>query len=188
MFVKLDFDRVYQVDVEKGNEGEGFFYTVLRSGRKKRIKVQINDRPHELLDNVYNLAFGPVDRKERIKDMESLKHADYSMVFSTILNFAGWYLMQHPDRSVGLDGSTNSRAYYYFRMIKQNCDYLSKRFDMYGIKYYVRIKRKGTGLYEAPFDFRDIQSSAYKLLIDEIEKNRELETMFNYFTFEKIHK
>ncbi|MBP1651277.1 MAG: hypothetical protein H6Q26_1434 [Bacteroidetes bacterium] len=186
MFVKLDFDRVYQVDVEKGNEG--FFYTVLRSGRKKRIKMQIDDKPQELFNDTYNLAFGPVDRKGRIKDMESINHADYSMAFSTILNFAKGYLDRNPYRMVGLDGSTNSRAYYYFRMIKQNYDYLSERFVMYGIKYYVRVKRKGTGFYENPFDFRDIETLFEKLDKEELEKNRELETMFNYFTFEKIHK
>lgn len=183
MFVKLDFERMY--DINRHKEDECFFYTVLKNGRNKRIKVQIASRPHELFDNVYNLAFGPVDKRGWIKDMDSIKHADYSMVFSTILNFAKWYLELHPERQIGLDGSTNSRAYAYFRMIRQNYDFLSRRFDIYGIKYYVRIKRKGTGLYENPFDFWDVKPNYHRLLKHELEKNSALETMFNYFTFTK---
>lgn len=186
MFVKLDFEKVYQVESEKRNEG--FFYTVLRNGKKKRIKIQIADKPQPLLDGAYNLAFGPVDRKGRIKDMVSVKHTDYSMVFSTILKFAKDYLEWYPYHMVGLDGSTNSRAYVYFRMIKQNYDFLSERFDMYGIKYYMRVKRKGPELYDNPFDATDVACSYYKLLRNELDNNRDLEKMFNYFVFKNNEK
>uniref|UniRef100_UPI0031E07B7C DUF6934 family protein n=1 Tax=Chitinophaga sp. TaxID=1869181 RepID=UPI0031E07B7C len=111
MIVKLDFERVYPVNVRDGNENEGFFYTRLRGGREKKIAIRISSTPHELVDDAYNLAFGPVDRRGRIKDMESLQHADYSIVFSTILNFAKGYIDRRPGGIIGLDGSTNSRAY-----------------------------------------------------------------------------
>jgi hypothetical protein len=185
MFVKLDFGRTYSIDPEEGSLNKGIFYTVLRSGQKKRMMMEISTTPHPHMKNIYNLAFGPLNRKGRIKDKELIIHADYSKAFSTILFFAKRYLEEAPDHAIGLDGSTNSRAYLYFRIIRQNYDYLSEQFEMYGVKYYVRLKRKGPELYENPFDFRDVEYGYHRLLKDELEYNRELETMFNYFIFTK---
>lgn len=185
MVVRLDFEQTYLFNSRNKNWSKGSFFTVLRSEKKKLIGIEISNTPQPHMDHVYNLAFGPYDRKKRLKDMESIKHADYSMAFSTILYFAKKYLDQSPDRAIGLDGSTNSRAYLYFRIIRQNYDYLSAQFEMYGVKYYVRVKRKGPELYENPFDFRDVEYSYHKLLKGELENSRELETMFNYFIFTK---
>uniref|UniRef100_UPI0031DB72DE hypothetical protein n=1 Tax=Chitinophaga sp. TaxID=1869181 RepID=UPI0031DB72DE len=70
-------------------------------------------------------------------------------------------------------------------IIRENYDYLSKYFTMYGAKYYVRVKRKGTELYENPFDFNDMKAMPVKFNKAGMESNRELETMFNYFIFTK---
>lgn len=185
MIVKLDFEKTYSIKMKKGSWNKGTFNTELRSGRRKRIGIEISTTPQRHMDGVYNLAFGPLDRKERIKDKESIVHADYSKAFSTILKFAKNYLERRPYNYIGLDGSTNGRAYLYFSIIRQNYDYLNEFFSMFGIKYYVRVKRKGPELYENPFDFSHIEYIWHELFKEELEKNKDLETMFNYFTFKK---
>jgi hypothetical protein len=59
-------------------------------------------------------------------------------------------------RYIGVDGSENLRAWYYWRTLQANFVYLAKYFDMFGLKYYVRISRFGKLQYENPFDFDDI--------------------------------
>lgn len=181
--VKLNFDRVYPIDFREGTISHGIFTTTLQEGRKVNIAVKVSDEYHVMYNNVYNLAFGPTDHMGRINDLEKLAHADHSLVFSTILNYARCYLEEYPDRTLGIDGSTYSRALLYYRMIYQNYDYLTRYFKIYGITNYVRISRIGKYDYENPFDFDDIQSLAVPIEREKYMEYNDRKRMFNYFIF-----
>jgi len=137
--VKIDFDTLYDIDQISADLKYSSFDTVLQNGRKVSLSTKISNQSHELLPYVYNLAFGPLNKQGKIDDKAEISHSDYSRVFSTIL-FAGLtYLKSNPEHYLGIDGSDNARAYFYYRAIKRNFGYLNQHFRMFGVKYYVRI-------------------------------------------------
>jgi len=178
--IKIDFDNVYDFEDISPDLKLSSFITRLENGDELPLKVKISNYAHELLPSVYNLAFGPLNKQGRIDDRVALAHEDYSMVFSTILFSAFAYLEQNRDHYLGIDGSDNTRAYFYFRAMIRNFDYLDRYFNMYGIKYFVRISRFGRTQYDNPFDFEDIMSQAYKITADHRISQ---DYMYNYFIF-----
>lgn len=177
--VKIDFDRTYNFTEISGDLRTAIFSTELQDENSAVLKIEISNEAHELLPNVYNLAFGPVDKKGEIDDKAALHHKDYSKVFSTILLVALKYLTLNPDHYLGIDGSDNLRAYYYWRFLQRNHDYLTNYFEIFGVKYYVRISRFGKTQYENPFDFDDIFPYP-----DRIHKSLHWpKLMYNYFIF-----
>ena len=178
--VKIDFDDVYKFDEISPGFHLSSFNTRLENGKPVSLKVKISNRSHALLPNVYNLAFGPLNKQGKIDDKAELTHTDYSKVFSTILFSAYAYLKQNPDHYLGVDGSDNTRAYFYYRALQRNFAYLDRHFNMFGIKYFVRITRFGKTQYDNPFDFQDIIPYPYKIGAGhEISQD----TMYNYFIF-----
>jgi hypothetical protein len=132
------------------------------------------------MPGVYNLGFGPVTEDGHINDKAELPHCDYSQVFPTIL-FVGYrYMVKTPAHMLGIDGSDNRRAVLYFRMLQRNYDYLDNYFEIFGLKYYVRMTRFGKRQYDNPFDFADVLPSPEKII-----KNMRirLEWLYNYFIF-----
>jgi hypothetical protein len=178
--VKIDFEEVYTSDIISDDSRINIFTTELQSGTTKSLKVAISNEVHELIPNTYNLSFGPIKADGNINDKVRLTHSNYSKVFSTILFGAYSYLRRNPDHLIGIDGSDNNRAHLYYKFIHRNYDYLNQYFDIYGIKYYVRISRLSKRQYDNPFDFNDVQSEPI-----EIKKNEILhpDEMYNYFTF-----
>lgn len=158
------------------------FQSDLFDGSKIPLKIEISSEPHRLLHNVYNLAFGPPDVRGKIDDKAELQHSNYSKVFSTILFTGLTYLNSNPGHFLGIDGSSNSRAYLYYRFLQKNYDYLNRFFNLFGIKYYVRVTRFGKTQYDDPFDFQDV-----KAIPESIEKKMIVDPkfMFNYFIFNK---
>lgn len=178
--VKINFDDVYDINIASNEMTLASFETELANGSKKELIVEISPEAHELMPDVYNLAFGPSDANGEIDDKAQLKHKNYSKVFSTILLHAQAYLTNNPNHYLGIDGSDNSRALLYYRFILSNFDYLSNYFNMGALKYYVRITRFGKYQYENPFDFKDIKPDLVKITR---ESSRHLEFMYNYFIF-----
>lgn len=177
--VKVDFTNVYEIAPMSNDFKESAFNTELKDGRFTTLKIEISNDPHEMLPNVYNLAFGPVDAKGNINDKAQLSHKSYSKVFSTILLNALYYLKSNPDHYLGIDGSNNSRAFLYYRFMLRNHAYLDSHFNMFGLKYYVRITRFGKNQYDNPFDFEDIQPYPERLSSNPAETT----SMYNYFIF-----
>lgn len=177
---KIDFDNIYEIIPVDRNLKKSFFKTELVDGTQPKIHIMVSSQSHDLFPNVYNLAFGPSNPKGGIDDKAAIMHKNYSKVFSTILFEARNYLLRNPDHLLGIDGSNNVRAYLYYRFIQRNYAYLNNYFDVYGVKYFVRIARLGKTQYDDPFDFEDICSDVQKL-----EKNMEtnLKFMYNYFIF-----
>jgi len=177
--LKIDFDSRYEVFDISGDFRNCEFTIVLQDGATVPLCIQISNETHELLPDVYNLAFGPM-KGNRIDDKAEIAHSDYSKVFSTILFNVLEYLEENPTHSIGMDGSDNRRAYLYYHILQQNFDYLSQYFDFPGLKYYVRITRFGKFQYDNPFDFTDIMPGLIP-----IGKGLKLpwDLMFNYFIF-----
>jgi hypothetical protein len=178
--LKIDFKNLYDIDNISEDLRVSSFKTNLNNGHAVPLIVKISNQSHALLPNVYNLAFGPQNAKGKIDDKAELTHADYSKVFSTILFAALAYLKTNPDHYLGIDGSDNARAYFYYRAIQQNYPYLDKHFRMFGIKYFVRITRFGKTQYDNPFDFEDI--IPYPFRIDKGARISQ-DHMYNYFIF-----
>ncbi len=178
--IKIDFENVYELEEISSDLKFSEFRTRLQNGEESLLKIRVSDDEHDLLPNVYNFAFGPHDRQGLINDRAELSHVDYSKVFSTILLSALSYLKRYKNHYLGVDGSENNRAYFYYRAMMRNFDYLDRHFNMYGIKYFVRISSLGKNQYDNPFDFEDIKPESYKITS---EHHISQHSMYNYFIF-----
>jgi hypothetical protein len=182
--VKIDFENVYKLEAATPDLKLGSFRTRLENDEEVLLNIQVSNVAHELLSNVYNLSFGPLDKRGKINDRAELTHIDYSKVFSTILLSAFTYLKHNTNQYLGVDGSDNNRAFFYYRAMMRNFSYLDRNFNMYGIKYFVRISRLGKTQYDNPFDFDNIISESYKITPDhQISQH----SMYNYFVFGLKH-
>jgi hypothetical protein len=177
---KIDFEYLYEIEEISPDLKFASFNSILRNGTSIPLITKISNQCHELLPDVYNLAFGPMNKKGKIDDKAELNHADYSKVFSTILFTALTYLKSNPTHYLGIDGSDNARAYFYYRAIKRNFKYLDQHFRMFGVKYFVRISRFGKTQYDNPFDFEDIMPYPFRI---QPEDKVGQDQMFNYFIF-----
>lgn len=180
LLLKLDFNNVYDIAPATENLNTSSFITELTDGSTPALHINISSTEHELLPGVFNLAFGPLNKRGQIDDAAKLEHRDYSKVFSTILVEARSYLINHPGRFLGIDGSDNGRAYLYHRFIQRNFDYLTKHFKLYGTKYYVRITRFGKRQYDNPFDYGDVLPELVPLKKETL-MNAGL--LYNYYVF-----
>lgn len=178
--VKFDFTDTYQVDPVSNNWKSHSFTSVLKDGSFVPLRVEISGTPHAMFPNTFNLSFGPVNSMGDIDDSAELAHKNYSKVFSSVLLTGLFYLLEHPDQNLGIDGSDEARAYLYHRYIQQNFIYLDQFFEMYAVKYFVRIGRYKKRPYDNPFDFREIIPAS-----ERIEAGMELTSslMYNYFLF-----
>ena len=127
--VKIDFDNVYELEDVSPDLKLSSFNTRLENADEVPLKIKVSSNSHKLLPNVYNLAFGPLNKQGRINDRAVLAHNDYSKVFSTILFSALTYLKKNTHHYLGVDGSGNNRAYFYFRAMIRNFDYLDNNHD-----------------------------------------------------------
>lgn len=174
----INLNNIYPVLEVGADYRTAVFESILVGGAVIRLSIKIGTEETELLGNVFNLAFGPLNRWGRIDDNAEVHHKDPFRVFSTILFIALNFLQKNPGKLVGIDGSDNRRAYYYWRVLQRNHDYLNLFFRIYGIMYFVRISRFGKQQYDNPFDFDDIQSIAVPIT----KLYPQPEHMFNYFT------
>jgi hypothetical protein len=178
--VTIDFNNTYEIEPVSDDLRVSKFNTELADGEEIPLQVEISSEAHELLPSVYNLAFGPTNEKGKIDDKAEIAHADYSKVFSSILLAALTYLTDHPAQYLGIDGSNDARAYLYYRFLQRNFDYLDQFFEMYGLKYYVRITRFGKNQYDNPFDFKDVQPITARITKKQFIRP---DFMYNYFIF-----
>jgi|SRR5579859_2339414 len=178
--IKIDFNNSYEIDTISNNLKTITFHSEVTDGRSIPLKIEISNDAHELLPNVYNLAFGPTDEKGRIDDKARLAHKDYSRVFSTILLSGLTYLTSNKGHYLGVDGSDNARAYLYYLFLQRNYLYLNQYFNLFGLKYYVRITRFGKTQYDNPFNFDDINPKPERI---QKETRMPASYMYNYFIF-----
>jgi hypothetical protein len=61
----IDFNNLYEIDNISTDLRFSTFKSSLNNGREIPLVVKISNETHALLPNVYNLAFGPLNRKAR---------------------------------------------------------------------------------------------------------------------------
>lgn len=173
--IKIDLQNVYPVRfIDALNYS--VFDTELKDGTSISLGIKISQTEHPLMADVYNLAFGPVNRFNLIDDQIKLTHKDHSKVFSTIVFEGGTFLTEHPDKFLGIDGSNTARAYMYYRCIQNNFDYLTSYFEIYGVNFFVRILRD---------DVYEYENEDFLTMPKPIEKGESLKVtrLYNYFIF-----
>lgn len=141
--ITINFEETYEpIEV-----AEDFSFMTFNTMDKHRgatlIKTNITPLESPLLSNVSNLAFGPLNADGSINDDAKIHHENPSKTFSTILFFCLAYLNQFPGKTVGLDGSSEVRAYLYHRMFLTNKAYLDQYFVSIGVDWYVKLLRNG---------------------------------------------
>lgn len=149
----IDFLNTYDFDDISSNFKLMYFYTEVwgrddnnqKIIQRVRLRVKISERPHNLLPNVFNLAFGPPigeDSSLSVDDRARLLHVDLDKMFSTILLFAWIYMDENPNHYVGVDGSNDGRAKMYYLLVKNNYNELKQKFQLIATaKYYIRFGR-----------------------------------------------
>ena len=173
--IKINFEDRYHVS-PIGDLRYSEFDSELATGESVKLGIKISSDEHPLMNDVFNLAFGPVNANHQIDDQAKLTHLNHSKVFSTIVFEGLSFLVQHTDKFLGIDGSNSARAYLYYRCIQNNFEYLASYFDIYGVNYYSRILRDGSMDYETD-DFLTIPKLIEK---GEVIKPAKL---YNYFIF-----
>jgi hypothetical protein len=174
----------YPVKIISKNLRNSSFTTILQNGETTPVGIIISEKTHPLMPNVYNLAFGPLNQNNQIDDLAKLSHQNYSKLFSTIVFACINFLNNNKEKFLGIDGSSNARAYLYYRCIQNNYDYLSKYINIYGINYYLRILRKLKDEDDShPFDYEDIRTIPHN-----INRNSSIthKKLHNYFIFKLI--
>ena len=83
--IKINFEDIYPLDTISDDLRIASFQTQLQGGDSTSLTIKISKDSHELLPNVYNLAFGPLKDSKHIDDKAEVPHQDHSKVFSTIL-------------------------------------------------------------------------------------------------------
>jgi hypothetical protein len=109
------------------------FYSELADGQNGLIKIEISQLGDPHLPNVCNLAFGTLLSNGEINDTALINHQNKDKVFSTILLFSLVYLQSYPQKTIGVDGSNDVRAYLYHRMFLTNRQYLNEYFIAIGV-------------------------------------------------------
>ncbi len=119
------------------------FYSPQTDGSVVELKVAISSINDPLLPNVYNIGFGPDDGAGGIDDKIHLRHANTGQIFSTVIVLGMAFLQQQPGTTIGIDGSNESRAYWYHRMFQSNYESLKDEIVITGVDWYVRLLRTG---------------------------------------------
>jgi hypothetical protein len=184
--IKIDVNDCYAVKALADNLTLNTFDSILQNGNVMPIGIHISEKAHPLMPNVYNLAFGPIDQDNQIDDKAKLCHQDHSKLFSTIVYTSLSYLKINSDKFLGIDGSSNARAYLYYRCMQNNLDYLNQYLNIYGVNYYVRVLRK-LKLEDKnnPIDEDDVIALPNDIVKESFLK---YDKLYNYFIFNKIQQ
>jgi hypothetical protein len=172
------------------------FKAALYDGRMVNMRVEISGTAHDLIADVYDLKFGPVDTKDRI-DNRDLKfgpvdtkdridnrpefvYADYPLIFSSVMRFMKEYLKLYPDRRIGMNGNDDTRDYLRYAIIMREYEQVSQDFEVYGVNLYVRLNCPTSMEYDSPYDFSEIYPETIKL---SRELNIPVGNLYNYIVF-----
>lgn len=178
--IRINLENCYEFNNVSSDLTLSQFVSDLKNGNSAKIGVMIDNERHQFLPDVFNLSFGPINDIGQIDDTARLSHENYSKVFSTIVLASIIFLTKNSNRYIGIDGSSNARAYLYFRTIQNNHDTLTTYFDIYGVNYYVRILRK-----DEKDNMHRINSNDITTIPRAINKGEKinLSELYNYFIF-----
>ncbi|HCA06546.1 hypothetical protein [Chryseobacterium sp.] len=176
--IKINLDDTYEPHYVHDDLTEFIFNSELKDGKITDLHVKFYDIRDPFLPNVYNLAYGPIDHNGEIDDEIKLRHCNISKLFSTIVFFVITFLDTYKERKVGIDGSDNSRAYWYHRMFLSNHRELEDLIII-GVDWYVRLLRDGT--VESDNKGRPI----FKPRPEPFDLDRKASDLYRYYLIEK---
>ena len=156
------------------------FKAALYDGRMVNMRVEISGTAHDLIADVYDLKFGPVDTKDRIDNRPEFVYADYPLIFSSVMRFMKEYLKLYPDRRIGMNGNDDTRDYLRYAIIMREYEQVSQDFEVYGVNLYVRLNCPTSMEYDSPYDFSEIYPETIKL---SRELNIPVGNLYNYIVF-----
>jgi len=184
--IRIDFENTFEPVEIAEDLSFMIFYSPDKDGDNVLIKVKIQSLKDPLLPAVYNLAFGPyipnaANPDEDIDDVAKIKHTDTNKMFSTVLFFGLVFLQANPDFIIGIDGSTETRAYLYHRMFQTNINHLNEYFVTIGVDWYVRllrnnnieVDRNGSPFFKPkpePFDIQRPTTDLYRYYMFHLRK------------------
>lgn len=144
----------------------------------KELHILIVEHPDKNLYNVYNLAFGPIDGNGLIDDAARLKHVDISKLFSTLIFMGLNFLYLNKNCYIGIDGSSESRAYMYHRIFRLNFDEVNSFLRLIGVDWYVRLLRNKEDVE------RDLEGNPYyKPRPETFDKKRKTQDLYRYYMY-----
>lgn len=180
-FLKVNHDDYYDGIRSAIKEHAAFdFKAPLEDGRFVNLRIEVDRKPHEHLEYVHELKFGPVDNKGRIDERSDLVYADYSMIISIIMRFAMEYLRLYPDRLIGMNTNNDNREHSRYNIIMREIEQVSRYFYVLGVNLYVRLNCPVSMDYKNPFNFQEIFPETI-LLSKELDIP--VSNLYNYIIF-----
>ncbi|PZR26509.1 MAG: hypothetical protein DI535_13945 [Citrobacter freundii] len=161
--IAIDFRNTYPVENISTDFSVFKFTSFDISGRPVVLHVNILESCNPFLPGVFNLSFGPLGDDNEINDLAVIKHQDSSKVYSTVLLGVLSFLDINRDRFVGVDGANLTRAYLYYKLFQLNHDYLCEYFDVFGVKYYIRLLKAKEKDDLFVLDYDDLGASPVKI-------------------------
>jgi hypothetical protein len=143
MIVKINFEETYELIAIASNLRGATFHSYDKNGNPILLKITVEPVQNPFMPNTYNLSFGPLTNDGKIDDLIRVFHQSLNKLFSTIILFCLKFLQKNPEVTIGLDGSSDTRAYLYHRMFCSNKDYLEEYFVALGIDWFLRLLRNG---------------------------------------------
>lgn len=177
MVVKINLKDTYTLVDIAANLTQATFTADDKNGKRIIFKIIVDPLENLSLPNVYNLSFGPPKENGRIDDTIQIHHQNLNKLFSTIIFFCLNFLQKNPKVTIGLDGSSDTRAYLYHRIFCSNKEYLDEYFVASGVDWFVRLLRNGD--YERHAD----GSAFFKPKPEYFDYNRPARDLYRFYMF-----
>ena len=114
--IQVDFEDTYAVTNCDEELMSATFVAELVNEDIAVMKICFDQYETGLAFDVFNITFGPVNSSGAINVLAKIRHEHLDRLFSTILLQILYFLKRHPSATVGMDGSTEARAYLYHRI------------------------------------------------------------------------
>lgn len=123
----------YAVYATQERTSEFNTFDFISYGKKGSIRKRILFTPTEE-KNIYNLAFGDLDKQGEIDDYANSGNGDRDKILATIADVVEKYFTRYPDRHIYFRGSTPGRMRLYRMAIGLHLEELSRKFVIYAVK------------------------------------------------------
>lgn len=179
MNIDIKFEEAYNLDTITPDLRKFTFRSPVSDTEFITVYVEIESARNPFLQEFLNLSFGP-EKDGEIDDFASIPHLNPSKALTTVLYCGLFYLQSNPEVYLGVDGSDFRRAYFYYRTLQRNYQYLTNFFSLYGIKYYARVLRGKDKNDILQVDPEELANMPYVIENKPLTNHKSL---YNYFIF-----
>ncbi len=106
-----------------------FWFESCSSGCRIQKSVEFE----EIGVDLYNLAFGDMDKKGQLNDMVVSNNGDMRKVLATVVKTALAFFEMYPERSIYFSGNSSSRNRLYRAILTRDIENWSGVFEVQGI-------------------------------------------------------